>query len=244
MEAGKLSITKGNNILRLRFSHPKANSLPLDLLVALRDAIRDAAVDDEIRVISLASEGDGAFCAGASFEEFERLSTETEATAFFQGFADVILAMRDTPKFIVARVQGKVVGGGLGLIAAADYAQASNVAAVRLSEYSLDIGPFTIAPALERKIGLAAYSAMTIDTSWRTAAWAKDNGLFSDVFESGELLDQGHESLLSELSARSPNATTELKAMFWEGTSTWPTLLAERAKTVAKLLIEKKKMGS
>lgn len=239
MNSGTITYSVKDAIATIEFSHPKANSLPLSLLHSLRDAITHATADSSARVVLLRSSGDGAFCAGASFEEFSKLSDQVSATRFFAGFAEVLLAMRDCPKFIVARVHGKAVGGGVGLVAGADYAIGSNSVAFRLSEFELGFGPFTIGPAVARKIGTAAFSAMTIDTGWRDAAWAKFHGLLSAVTEAPEL-DTELKALLTRLAAASPEATAALKKLFWEGSEDWPRQLPIGAETSGRLMLAEK----
>ncbi|CAF0752348.1 unnamed protein product [Rotaria sordida] len=116
----------------------------------------------------------GVFCSGASFDELAAIQTEKEGLKFFSGFANVINEMRKAPQLIIVRVQGKCVGGGVGLAAAADYAIACEGAEVKLSELAVGIGPFVVGPAVERKLGLSAFSQLTIDASlWRNGDWAR-----------------------------------------------------------------------
>ncbi|MFN8388673.1 MAG: enoyl-CoA hydratase-related protein [Bdellovibrionota bacterium] len=232
-----IQIQKSDGIGEIRFFSPKANSLSLSLLSQLTHAIDVYSADPAVKVILLCSSGEGSFCGGASFDEFQRISTLAESEQFFMGFANVILAGRRSPKLIVARVQGKAVGGGVGLIAAADYACASASAAARLSELELGIGPFTIGPAVERKIGLAAFSAMSIDCAWRDADWLLLHGLFSSV-SNPKSLDGDVGKLLDSVRKVSAEAAKELKRMLWHGSQGWEELLPERARTSGRLLLE------
>lgn len=244
MDAGTLITSQENNVRRLCFSHPKANCFPRSLLLKLRNAFQEAAADPEVRVICLESGGEGAFSAGASFDEFRTLGNEKDAEEFFYGFAEVILAMRAAPQLVLAVVPGKAVGGALGLIAAADYVVATTEAQIRLSEFALDIGPFTIAAAVERKLGLAHFSALSIDTNWRSAEWASSAGLYSSLHSTREQAEAYAEELLATLSKRSPEATAELKKLLWSDTEGWELLFQERAKSVAKLLLSAKEKGT
>lgn len=236
-DSGKVSVEIKNGIGKATFFHPKKNSLPGSILRELADAITELGKDDASRVIVLGSEGDGPFCAGASFDELLSIKNFEQGKEFFMGFARVILAMKKAPKFVIARVQGKTVGGGVGVISAADYALALNSASIKLSELNLGIGPFVIEPAVARKIGTGAFNALTIDTEWRTAEWVKTHGLFAETFERLEELDSALSSLAKKLSESSPEAMTALKSVFWEGTENWDLLLEKRAEISGKLVL-------
>lgn len=225
-------------ITTIEFFHPQSNSLPGKILEELTKEIHFAGTHAETKVIVLKSAGDAAFCAGASFEELAAIKDEVAGQAFFSGFAQVINAMRKCPKFIIGRIHGKCVGGGVGLAAAVDYAIAYEQADVKLSELSIGIGPFVIGPAVERKIGTAAFSALAIDaSSWRNSDWVKRKGLFAEVHESIENMDESVTRLARTLSHSSPFAMAELKKTLWQGTDHWETLLKERAAISGKLVL-------
>ena len=222
----------------ITFYHPQSNSMPSALLRSLAEAVRAAGKDPAIKVVILKSAGEKAFCAGASFDELTAIRTEAEGLAFFSGFALVINAMRTCPKLIIGRVQGKCVGGGVGLAAATDYCLATVNADIKLSELAVGIGPFVVGPAVERKTGTAAFAQLAIDaTQWRTAAWARDKGLFADLFPDTESLDNAVDSLAERLCASHPEAMAALKTVFWTGTDHWDTLLTERAAISGRLVI-------
>lgn len=225
-------------ITTIEFFHPKSNSLPNKILEELAQEIHFAGTHDDTKVIVLKSAGDKAFCAGASFDELAAIKNETEGVQFFCGFANVINAIRKSPKFVIARIHGKCVGGGVGLAAAVDYAIALNSAEIKLSELAMGIGPFVIGPAVERKIGVAAFSALAIDaTIWRTSEWAKRKGLFAEVHENIENMDESIFRLANHLSHDSTAAMAEMKKMFWHGTAHWDELLKERAAISGKLVL-------
>ena len=229
-----------NGITSIEFYHPQSNSLPGKILAELAQEIHFAGTHDETKVIVLKSAGEKSFCAGASFDELVNITTEAEGLLFFSGFANVINAMRKCPKLIIARVQGRCVGGGVGLVAAADYAIAIDKAEIKLSELAVGIGPFVVGPAVKRKIGTSAFSALAIDaTGWRNTDWAKRKGLFSEVHESISNLDEAIERLAHNLAHSNPIAMKELKKIFWEGTSHWDTLLKERAAISGHLILSK-----
>lgn len=237
MENGKVTKSIENNICRIKFYHPKSNSLPSNLLSELAKTITEAGNDDNTKVIVIESEGEKAFCAGASFDELLAINDFDKGKKFFMGFANVINAIRKVPKFTIARVQGKAVGGGVGLVSAVDYALGVDESSVKLSEFALGIGPFVVGPAVERKIGRAAFSQMSIDYDWRDSLWARQKGLFSETFETIEELDDAVNKLAEKLSDNSPEAAYELKKIFWQGTENWDELLEKRAEISGKLVL-------
>jgi methylglutaconyl-CoA hydratase len=221
----------------VEFSHPQSNSLPLGLLNDLRTHIMEAGLDEDVRVIVLQSAGERVFCAGASFQELSQIKNARAGEDFFNGFASVINSMRKCPKFIIARVQGKAVGGGVGLVAAADYAIAITGSDIKLSELEIGIGPFVVGPAVERKLGISAFSQLAIDAgSWRTAEWAKTHGLYSEVHATIENMDESLQRLAYRINHSNPKAVREIKKMLWHGTEHWDQLLSDRAKISGSLV--------
>ena len=233
-----VKITSNEGIGTIKFFHPQSNSLPKHILAELATTITNAGEDDNIKVIVLKSAGDRAFCAGASFDELIAIDNEDTGKEFFSGFANVINAARKCPKFIIGRVQGKAVGGGVGMAAATDYCFASKFASAKLSELAIGIGPFVVGPAVERKIGTSAFSAMTINAGkWFDANWAREKGLYTEVFDSVDEMDAEIENLATTLSQSNPEAMQELKKVMWEGSENWDTLLMERAEHSGKLVL-------
>ena len=227
-----------NNIGTIEFYHPQSNALPRNILSELANTIQNAGEDNDIKVIILKSGGDRAFCAGASFDELISIKNEKSGKDFFSGFANVINAARKCPKFILGRIQGKAVGGGVGMASATDYCFATKYASVKLSELAIGIGPFVVGPAVERKIGNSAFSSMTINaTKWFDAQWAREKGLYSEVFNSTEEMDKEIQTLASTLSNSNPQAMKELKEIMWKGTEKWDELLMKRAENSGKLVL-------
>ncbi len=225
-------------VTTIEFFNPQGNSLPLKILSELAREIHFAGTHSESKVIILKSAGDRTFCAGASLDELSGITNEAEGQKFFTGFADVINAMRKCPKFIVGRIQGKCAGGGIGLAAAVDYAIATEMAEIKLSELEMGFGPFVVGPVIERKIGTAAYSALAIDAAmWRNSDWAKKKGLFAEVHETIENMDESIFRLTQHLSHSNPVAMAELKKVFWKGAENWDDLLKERAAISGKLVL-------
>jgi methylglutaconyl-CoA hydratase len=231
IDQGHVEVTVDQRgVATIEFGHPMSNSLPGKILRQLAETITEVGNRSEVVVIVLRSAGDKAFCAGASFDELISIKDLDTGKVFFSGFAMVINACRKCPKLIVGRVQGKAVGGGVGIASAVDYCFATRKADVKLSELAVGIGPFVVGPAVERKIGLSAMSQLAINaTEWQTAQWAYNNGLYADLSDSEELMDEEIERLISRLAKSSPEAMSQLKKIFWQGTEDWDTLLTDRA---------------
>ena len=227
-----------NGITTIEFFHPQSNSLPGKLLEELAQKIHGAGNDEDTKVIILRSAGDKAFCAGASFDELASIKTKEQGLEFFSGFAHVINAMRKCPQFIIARIHGKCVGGGVGIAAAADYSIATEAAEVKLSELAVGIGPFVVGPVIERKTGASAFSQLAIDAGmWRNADWARRKGIYSELHTSNEAMDESIRRLVDTLVHSNPQAMAELKKIFWKGTENWDQLLIERAAISGKLVV-------
>lgn len=234
---GSVDVRVEAGVATVRFGHPKGNSLPGTLLRSLASTIAQAGERDDVRVIVLRSEGDGAFCAGASFDELIAIENAADGREFFLGFARVILAMIGAPVPIVTAVQGKVAGGGVGMVAASDYAIAVETASLRLSELAVGIGPFVVGPVIARRIGTGAFGAMTLDADWRDAAWAERHGLYAQVVPDRAALDAAVAARARQLAAANPDAVRAIKRVLWEGTDEWESLLAKRAKISGELVL-------
>jgi len=237
-EHGYVVAHRNNKSVTIEFFHPLSNSLPANLLKALADLIKEAGEDPTVHVIILRSGGDRAFCGGASFEELMSIEDEQQGKIFFSGFAGVINAIRTCGKIVVCRLQGKAVGGGVGIASAADVSLATKYASVRLSELAVGIGPFVIGPAVERKIGTAAFTYMSVTPDeWQSAEWALQKGLYSQIFDDTKGLDAYIDQLVDKFEKYNPEALTELKKVFWQGTDHWEELLAVRAETSGQLVL-------
>ena len=233
-----VKITTENSIGTIEFFHPQSNSLPGHILAELTSAIVRAGEDDNIKVIVLKSAGERAFCAGASFDELVAIDTPENGKKFFSGFANVINAARKCPKFIIGRVQGKAVGGGVGMASATDYCFATKFASAKLSELAIGIGPFVVGPAVEKKIGISAFSSMTINAGkWFDASWAREKGLYAEVFDSVDEMDVEVAKLATTLSKSNPEAMEGLKKVMWQGSEHWDELLMERAVSSGTLVL-------
>ena len=238
IQQGHIKTSIENKIATIEFYHPSHNSLPGKLLAELEQSIYAVGENDEVILVVLKSAGDRTFCAGASFDELVAINDEAVGKRFFMGFANVINAIRKIPKIVIGRVHGKAVGGGVGLASACDYCMATKYASIKLSELAVGIGPFVIGPAVERKMGVSAYSHMSLNaTEWRTAEWAREKGLFTEVFQSTEQLDEYIKHFSDKLVTMNPEAMGLLKRVFWEGTDHWDALLEKRAEMSGRLVL-------
>jgi methylglutaconyl-CoA hydratase len=226
---GDVEVQVTDAIATVTFGHPRSNSLPSALLRRLAQEITSVSSNSGIKVIVLRSTGDKAFCAGASFDEMKAVSDAASGKEFFSGFARVILAMSRAPQFVVTRVQGKVTGGGIGLVAASDYVLAVEGAALRLSELAVGLGPFVIGPVVERKVGRGPFAAMSVDADWRSAEWAERHGLYARLFADVRAMDKALDDLLAFLAGANPEAIRQFKRVLWADTADWPELLDQRA---------------
>ena len=236
---GDVVVTIADGIGTIRFHHPKGNSLPGALLRRLAEAVTWVGMDPAARVIVLRSEGTGAFCAGASFDELVEINDAESGEEFFSGFARVILAMIRAPKFVLVRVHGRTAGGGVGIAAAGDYTFACTGASSKLSELAVGIGPFVVGPVIERRVGRGPYAAMAVDVNWRDAAWCEQHGLYARVLDDVALMDAAINALAGTLAASNPEAMAEMKRVFWEGTEHWEQLLASRARVSGRLVLSR-----
>jgi methylglutaconyl-CoA hydratase len=238
IDQGGVNVSIENTIASIEFHHPLSNSLPGKVLQELANTITELGTNDQIIVIILKSAGERAFCAGASFDELMSIDDLETGQVFFSGFANVINAARKCPKLIIGRVQGTAVGGGVGMAAAVDYCMATKFASIKLSELAVGIGPFVVGPAVAHKIGTAAMSQLAINaTQWQTAQWAKEKGLYSEIFDTVEAMDESISTLANTLAKSNPEAMQMLKKVFWQGTSHWDELLLERAAMSGKLVL-------
>ena len=238
MNSGEILTSIEKGVGTIQFSHPASNSFPSTLLNRLIDNIKRLDADETVKILVLKSAGERAFCAGASFDELMAIKNLDDGKQFFMGFANLINTMRKTKKLIIGRVQGKAVGGGVGIISACDYVFATENASVKLSELSIGIGPFVIEPAVERKIGVSALSELSLDaTHWQTAYWVQKKGLYHKVFENLREMDKAIYDFTTKLASYNPQALTEMKKVLWKNTDNWDILLAERAEISGKLVL-------
>ena len=235
---GSVTLEIKNNIGTIEFFHPQSNSLPSEILNKLASTISLAGTNDEIKVVIIKSKGDRAFCAGASFDELSSIDNFSDGKKFFMGFANVINACRKCPKLLICRVQGKAVGGGVGMACAGDYCFATKYASIKLSELAVGIGPFVVGPAVEKKSNVSAYSTLSINaTRWFTASWAREKGIYSEVYDTNEEMDEEINKLAENLKNSNPEAMKKLKEAIWSNTDHWDELLEKRAEYSGQLVL-------
>jgi len=237
MNDGFVNLDISEKVASVTFYHPQSNSLPSNLLQEMINIFNELSKNNTINVVVIKSEGEKTFCAGASFDELIEIDNFEDGKEFFMGFARLINSIRKCGKIVVGRIQGKVVGGGVGLVSVCDYSLASENASLRLSELALGLGPFVVGPPIERKIGKEAFIEMSLDCQWRNSQWAKDHGFYHGVYKSISELDENLTSFTQQLSERSAEALSSLKKIFWEGTNHWEKLLEERAEYSGKLVL-------
>ncbi len=237
IESGFVRTDVAEGIASITFGHPKSNSLPGQLLADMAAAVTSAGTNQEARVILLRSEGDGPFCAGASFAELQAIADAEGGKRFFMGFVNLILAMIRAPKFVVARVHGKAVGGGVGIVSASDYALAAHGASLKLSELAVGLGPFIVGLPIQKKIGMGAFSAMSVDADWRDAEWGYHHGLYAELHDDVASLDAAVTKRVKTLAGSNPEAMAQLKSVFWEGTEDWAEQLESRAQMSGTLVL-------
>ena len=237
LDDGRLVSKTTDGVATISFFHPKSNSLPGKLLAGLAAEVTEAGNNPDARVIVLRSEGEGAFCAGASFAELQAIRDAAGGKKFFMGFVNLILAMIRAPKFVVTRVQGKVVGGGVGIVSASDFAIASSVASLKLSELAVGLGPFIVGLPIQKKIGMGAFSAMAVDADWRDAGWGYQHGLYAELHPDIAALDAALAKRVGTLASSNPEAMAQLKKVFWEGTENWAAELESRAAMSGTLVL-------
>ena len=238
MSEAYVTLNVAESVATVEFFHPDQNSLPGIILSQLAATIKEAGNRADVAVIILKSGGERTFCAGASFRELITINDAETGKRFFSGFAHVINAMRKCPKFIIGRIQGKAVGGGVGLAAATDYCFATRFAAIKLSELNVGIGPFVVSPAIERKIGVSALSQIAIDANaFYEADWACAKGLYAKVYEDAGSMDEAILAFAKHLCTYNPEAMREMKQVFWQDTAHWDQLLIERAAISGRLVL-------
>ena len=227
-----------NNISEITFGHPKSNSLPGEILELLAKTILNEGAKEEVKAILLKSEGERAFCAGASFDELLEIEELEKSKKFFGGFAKVLNAMRSCGKLVIVRVQGKTTGGGVGIACAADYCFATKDSAMALTELNLGIGPFVIGPYVERKMGKSAYAAMSIDADFRSADWCANHDVYHSVSETIAEMDAELGQFLEKLATRSSDALDLIKKVSWNGTENFELLMPSRIQMSASLILK------
>ena len=221
----------------IEFGNPSGNSLTFSMLNELCQNLTSLDSNKQVKVILLKSAGLKAFSGGASFAELKTFKSFNEAREFFMGFANLMNTIRILKKFVILQIQGKVVGGGIGIVAVCDYTIAHKKAEIKLSELSIGLGPFVIEPAITRKIGSAAFAQLSLEAeNWKTAKWARKKGLYNSVVSSHEELEKSARGLVKKFGNYSSDAMEKLRRLHWKNTEDWKDILQKNAEITAKLL--------
>ena len=235
---GTVKLKKENKVGRIEFFHPKGNSLTSEIMENLVSSLNKAEGDSDINVIIIESIGQTTFCSGASLSEIKSIKNIESGINFFMGFARLLNTIREMSKFVLARVHGKIVGGGVGLVSACDYSFALENSSIKLTELSIGLGPYVIEPALSRKIGNTSFTNLSLDSSeWKTANWGLEKGLYAHLSQNIELMDNALNQKAKIISSYSPEACRQLRKLHWKNTEHWETLLPENAKITARLVL-------
>lgn len=212
-----LSIEHENGVSTVALARPDVrNALNAELIEELRRSMEELGEDDGVRAVVLTGEGDY-FCAGAdigymrdtanfSYEENQQDARE---------LAEMFGAVENCPKPVVARVKGAVIGGGVGLVAAADVVVAEEGTVFAFSEVRLGISPATIAPFVLRKIGHSQARSLFLTGERFGATRACEIGLVHQVAAEGQLDEEVSEKV-EGLLAGGPEALASTKALLRE----------------------------
>ena len=206
---GALRIERDDDVLRVTLSRPETrNAFDDALITELSDAFVDVGT---VRAVVLAGEGP-TFCSGADVEWMRRSVglSEEQNVADANALRRMLEAVDRCPAPVVAVVQGHALGGGVGLVAAADIAIAHERAAFAFSEVKLGIIPAVISPYALRKIGESAARRYFVTGERFDAATALRIGLVHEVTAdpAGALA-----SILGELRTAAPRAARHAKRL-------------------------------
>ena len=212
-----IQITQQGSVLTLTLNRPDMRNAFNDEVVAeLTQAFQDAASRADVRALVLAAVGP-AFCAGADLNWMRRMADNTRAEnlADAAALAEMLRVMYECPKPTVARVQGDVFAGGMGLVAACDMAVSVHSASFCLSEVKLGLIPATISPYVIRAMGARAAHRYFLTAERFSATEAHRIGFVHEVV-SEEQLDAKVAELALALVSASPNAVRSCKMLLQE----------------------------
>jgi enoyl-CoA hydratase len=179
-----------DRVLTLTISREeRRNALSPAVLTGLLDGVRERAVEDDVRVVVVTGAGEKAFCAGADLGSFDADATQLELHEGRGGLRTLVLALRDCPRPVVARVQGLCLAGGLGLALACDLVVASDAAAFGTPEVDVGLWPFMIGALVARHVSPKRALDLLLSGRRITAAEAYDWGLVSRVVPAASLDD-------------------------------------------------------
>lgn len=218
----EVDVRRGAGVLRLRIDREaKRNALSVEVLTALLDGVRGAATDSEVRVVLISSAGERVFSAGADLAVMGADATGLEQHDGRGLLARLVVAMRDCPLPVVARVQGLCLAGGIGLAAGCDVVLASESAAFGMPEVDRGLWPFMVSALLARHVSPkhALDWMLTGDRFDARTAWQL--GLVSRVFPDASF-DAEVEEYVARLAAAAPVAVRLGKAAWIAATEIGP----------------------
>jgi methylglutaconyl-CoA hydratase len=213
-EYTRLKLTTDNGVARVTLARPEARNAFDDALIAeLTRAFSQIAGRDDVRAAVLSGEGP-VFCAGADIAWMRRAGgyTRAENEADAEKMARMLRAIDACPKPVIALAHGAAIGGGVGLVAAADIAIAAEETVFSLAEVKLGILPAVISPYVLRAIGPRAARDLYLTGDRFGAAEAHRIGLVHAVVPAGDLESAG-ERKLESLSSSGPEAVRAAKAL-------------------------------
>ncbi len=189
----------------------RRNALNRDLVRALHGAVMTASSLDGVRCIVLAGAGP-VFCAGADLNEFRQADDPAVLAADGELLARLLESISNSPKPVIVRAHGAAIGGGVGLVAAADFAIADLDARFTLSEVRLGLTPAVISPYVLRALGRRNAQAFMLSSTALDAHEARRLGLVSKVVEP-QALDAAIDELIEHLAQAAPGAMADVKTL-------------------------------
>ena len=209
-----LSITQTGPVARITLTMPEIrNAFSDEVIQAITEAFADVGARADVRAVVLAAEGP-AFCAGANLNWMRRMAdyTREENLADASKLAAMLRTIAECPKPTIARVQGDVYAGGMGLVAACDMAVSVDTAWYCLSEVKIGLAPATISPYVIRAMGARAAQRYFLTAERFTAAEAHRIGFVHEVV-AADALDAKVDELLKALTSASPAAVVACKTL-------------------------------
>ncbi|MFZ3084735.1 enoyl-CoA hydratase/isomerase family protein [Rhodoferax ferrireducens] len=201
-------------VAQVTLSRPEVrNAFNDEVIAELTTAFTELGQNKAVRAIVLAASGP-AFCAGADLNWMRRMAdyTHAENLADAAQLAEMLRVIYTCPKPTVARIQGDVYAGGMGLVAACDMAVSVDTANYCLSEVKLGLYPATISPYVIRAMGARAAHRYFLTAERFDAVEALRIG-FVHAVVSAEQLDAKVNEMTQALLSASPNAVQQCKTL-------------------------------
>lgn len=205
-------ISKTEHIATISLNRPdKRNAMHAPLIKELLTALKNSINDEQIRVVMLTGQGDN-FCAGGDIAWMQKIALGTDSENYddAQLLADLLFALYSCPKPVIVLAQGAVLGGGLGVLAAADIAIVAKDASFGLPEVKIGITPSMISPYMIAAIGERAAHYYFLTGERFNAERALQLGLVHQIVDNAELVNVGL-GLAKKMIENSPKALTAAK---------------------------------